>query len=192
METFSVEDWELARSNIITWASDLSSAPPTKELRAIRQRIYDLGKRIDDLTLPPVQDEEPTTPEKEDVQDETEQVADEADDAEEEEEEEPEFIENESTVLVFLFNSWVSTLTFPSAIAALKTASPAFVASTNNSERGALYVQQQGESVLSSRTPNKPSRRLQKEIHLFLAISRQSRIVLLLRRKTRSPASLVP
>jgi hypothetical protein len=102
METFQVEDWELARSNILSWASDLSSAPPTKELRTLRNRIYELGRRIDDLTLPPVQDDEPTTPEEESVQKKVEPVADDVED-EEEDEEGPELIENDFPVRPFLY-----------------------------------------------------------------------------------------
>jgi hypothetical protein len=102
METFPVEDWELARSNILTWASDLSSAPPTKELRTIRQRIYELGKRIDDLTLPPVQDDDPATPDEEGVQEEIEPVADDVED-ESEDEEGPELIENDFPVRLLLY-----------------------------------------------------------------------------------------
>jgi hypothetical protein len=102
METFQVEDWELARSNILSWASDLSSAPPTKELRTLRNRIYELGRRIDDLTLPPVQDDEPETPEEEGVQEEIAPVADDAAD-EEEDDEGPELIENDFPVRLLLF-----------------------------------------------------------------------------------------
>src|SRR6266446_2520283 len=100
METFSVEDWELARSNIITWGSDLSSAPPTTEIRAIRQRIYDLGKRIDDLTLPPVQYED-SNPPIDDAQDDEPPSIPEHQEGEEEDVEipkiDPKYVENETT-----------------------------------------------------------------------------------------------
>jgi hypothetical protein len=101
METFQVEDWELARSNILSWASDLSNAPPTKELRVLRNRIYELGRRIDDLTLPPVQDDQPSTPEEEIVEKEVEPVADDVED-EQEDDEGPELIENDFPVCFLL------------------------------------------------------------------------------------------
>jgi hypothetical protein len=101
METFPVEDWELARANIIAWASDLSSARSTKDLRAIRDRIYELGKRIDDMTRPLVQDED-SEPPIEEAQDEEPpsipepQLDEEIDD--EIPENVPKYVENETTV----------------------------------------------------------------------------------------------
>ena len=97
MESLSVEDWEFARANITSWASDLTDGPNTKSLSDIRDKIYDLGKRIDILTRPPFL--EPESPEAmDDAQ--AEDLASAGEEPEEEEEEEtvPEEIENETMV----------------------------------------------------------------------------------------------
>jgi hypothetical protein len=93
MEGLDVENWELAHSNIISWASDLSSARSSKDIRALRDRIYDLGKRIDEITCPPVQ-EESDSPE-EDAHPEPQSNEEAVD---EHLEAMPEFVENETTV----------------------------------------------------------------------------------------------
>jgi hypothetical protein len=89
MESVSAENWELARPNITPWAHDLTGVTPTRELLAARDQIYDLGRRIDVLTRPPVLDD-PVTPEEEGSgAEEQEEV---------EEEAEPALIENETIV----------------------------------------------------------------------------------------------
>jgi hypothetical protein len=95
MESTSVENWELARPNITPWAHDLTGVAPTRELLAARDQIYDLGRRIDVLTRPPVLDD-PATPEEEGS------GADEQEDVEEEAEAEPALIENETIVSGYL------------------------------------------------------------------------------------------
>jgi hypothetical protein len=66
MEAFPDVNWELARPNITMWAADLSDAPSTKDLAAARDLIYDLSKRIDIMTRPPIEDEAFVTSERED------------------------------------------------------------------------------------------------------------------------------
>jgi hypothetical protein len=88
MEAFPDVNWELARPNITMWASDLTDAPSTKDLTAARDLIYDLSKRIDIMTRPPIEDEDFATSECED--DIEEPVG------EEEEEEEEEQVEVEA------------------------------------------------------------------------------------------------
>ena len=101
MESLSVEDWELARANIISWASDLSSARSSKDVRAVRDRIYDLGTRIDDMTQPLAQDEDSDAL-NEGVQDEEPPSVPEAQRADEIDDEipeiDPKYVVNETTV----------------------------------------------------------------------------------------------
>jgi hypothetical protein len=113
MESFPIEDWELARANIISWASDLSSAHSTKDIRAVRDRIYALGNRIDDMTRLPAQDED-SDPPNEEAQDEEPpsipepQLDEEIDD--EVPEIDPKYVENETTVR-YLSLSFLQPLT---------------------------------------------------------------------------------
>src|SRR5712664_892437 len=106
MEVSSFDSWELACPNITSWVQDLTLAPSSKELRIIRDKIYDLSKRIDVLTRPPTEDDEPATPEQEAGEEDEVPVEEEPAEDEEEEEPEPELMENENTVshrLVLLF-----------------------------------------------------------------------------------------
>lgn len=47
MEGFPPGAWDLARPNITTWASDLMQALPSQSLNTARDKIFDVGRRID-------------------------------------------------------------------------------------------------------------------------------------------------
>ena len=100
MESIGAGDWELARPNVTTWASDLTDAPAMKELVAIRDRIFDLSKHIDTLTRPPIlEEEDPATPEEE----EHEETAPDPQEVEDDEDESEEMVENEPKVNISFF-----------------------------------------------------------------------------------------
>jgi hypothetical protein len=80
----------------MSWAQDLTEARPIKEIVEARDKIYDLGKRIDIMTRPPIQDDEPSTPEGETILPEPQEMN--IEDEDPEEEAEPEFVVNETEV----------------------------------------------------------------------------------------------
>ena len=47
MEAFPPGAWEFPRPNIIAWSSDLAAAYPTKNLNLARDRVFQLGRRLD-------------------------------------------------------------------------------------------------------------------------------------------------
>jgi hypothetical protein len=63
MEGFPPGAWELARPNITSWAQDLVDVTPTKAINEARDRIFDLGKRIDTICRIVIHDEERSTDE---------------------------------------------------------------------------------------------------------------------------------
>ena len=105
MEKIEKGEWELARSNITSWATDLTEAPATKELLTIRDKIYDLSKRIDFLTRPPILEEDPPTPEElvdEGADSDNQEVVEEEEDVEAEE-----MIVNDTPVRNMILSSFI-------------------------------------------------------------------------------------
>jgi hypothetical protein len=95
MDQFPPGAWELGRPNIIEWTRDLTAAPPSAVTNAARDRLFELGRRLDILMRVVMQEEEVDSEEGAE-----EQVEDEllAQGTGVEEEEEPEIVENEITV----------------------------------------------------------------------------------------------
>lgn len=114
MESLSSGQWELGRTNITSWANDLGSVTPTRDLASARDRVFDLSKRIDILTRPPIQ-EESDSPEEDAPEEEAANTPEPQQDEEGDDEiptNDPEVIENESSVCIpfpFLF----PLLTYP-------------------------------------------------------------------------------
>lgn len=58
MESRPPATWDFRRPNPVTWVNDLSAVPPSRSINDVRGRIFDLGRRLDSLTQPPVDEEE--------------------------------------------------------------------------------------------------------------------------------------
>jgi hypothetical protein len=94
MEPYGPGSFEITRPNIMAWTQDLMAGPYSKGAAAARDRVYELGKRIDLLTRREVLvDEEDLT-----VENDADLGA--GDDSREEASEE--WIENEETVCISL------------------------------------------------------------------------------------------
>ena len=67
MEGFPPGSWDLARTNFVTWANDLTRAPASKGVNAARDRIFDLGRRLDTILRVIMYDEEVSEDEDEEL-----------------------------------------------------------------------------------------------------------------------------
>jgi hypothetical protein len=58
MEAVSPSDWDLQRPNLVSWATDLDAIPTSRPLVTARGQIFELGRRFDVLSQPPLEEED--------------------------------------------------------------------------------------------------------------------------------------
>ena len=61
MEQFPPGAWDLARPSVTTWSIDLMNAIPTRGVNDARDKLYDLGKRIDKISRVIIHDNKEST-----------------------------------------------------------------------------------------------------------------------------------
>jgi hypothetical protein len=116
MEQFPPGAWELGRPNLIEWARDLTTAPPSKGINAARDRLFELGRRVDKMMRVIMYDDEFDPDDEEAKEGDSEEPGPYAGTEEDpvteekgEEKEEPALIENETAVFFFVFISLYSS-----------------------------------------------------------------------------------
>ena len=58
MEAFPPGAWEVARPSVILWVTEFGTAPPSRNINSLRDRLFTLGRRYDLLCRPTMYEDE--------------------------------------------------------------------------------------------------------------------------------------